>query len=427
MSWKAPRGTRDLLPDEVERWRRAEGIARRLLETYGYREIVTPIFEETGLFVHGTGETTDIVAREMYTFADRKGRSLTLRPEGTPGVVRACLEHGIIGGGRPGVTRLYYIGPFFRYERPQKGRFRQFWQIGAEAFGSDSPLLDAEVIELAVGLCRALGLSDVKLLLNSIGCPACRPAYREVLVRFLKGRADELCADCAARIDRNPLRTLDCKRRGCRAVVRDAPLPSDHLCAACAEHFARVRAAVEDAGIPYVHEPRLVRGLDYYTRTTFEVVHEGLGARSAAGGGGRYDGLVESLGGDPTPAVGFAAGFDALMILTEQAGVDLGGPHGAKVYVAPLGDEAVPVAYRAARSLRASGVRATPGLAQRSLKAQLRAADRDGATHVVIIGPDELARGVAIVRDMRDGRQNEVALDRLADELAPGPGGGLSL
>jgi len=421
MKWKAPRGTRDLLPDETARWHEAETRARRLLDTYGYEEIVTPIFEDTGLFVHGTGETTDIVAREMYTFEDRKGRSMTLRPEGTPGVVRACLEHNIAGAAESAdVARLFYIGPFFRYERPQKGRYRQFWQIGAEAIGSGSPLLDAEMATLAVRLCESLGLADMRLLLNSIGCDNCRPAYRELLVGYLRSAAGKLCDDCVARIETNPLRALDCKKPGCKSALKDAPLPSEHLCGECEDHFAAVCAAIDAAAIPYERDPHLVRGLDYYTRTAFEVVHEGLGARAAAAGGGRYDGLVETLGGKPTPAVGFAAGFDALMILAEQAGADLTHPRAADVYVAPLSDKALGPAYATASALREAGIRARAGLSARSLKAQLRFADKAAATHVVIIGPSEMAAGTLLLRDMRSGEQAQAAPEGLVDLLLPG-------
>ena len=400
---KAPRGTQDILPDEAERWQHVEAMARELMAAYGYREIRTPIFEHTELFVRGVGDQTDVVEKEMYTFTDRSGRSITLRPEGTAPLARAFIEHGMHLW--PAPVKLYYIGPMFRYERPQAGRLRQHHQLGAEALGSDDPRLDAEVILLPMDLFRRLGLQRLTVKLNSIGCPRCRPAYREALVAYLAPRMESLCENCRRRLHRSPLRVLDCKVPGCRAATQQAPASVGFLCDACREHFAGVRGHLEALDVAYELDPRLVRGFDYYTRTVFEVQSEDLGAQSAVAGGGRYDGLVEALGGQPTPGVGFASGIERALLALQQGGQAPPARGWLDVYVAcadgRLGPEWLAMVYR----LRRAGLRADAGVGGRSLKSQLRGADRAGARLAVIVGD---APWPAAVRDMQTGEQRPV-------------------
>ncbi|HLC40941.1 MAG TPA: histidine--tRNA ligase, partial [Methylomirabilota bacterium] len=313
MAIKAVKGVKDIIPPEISKWQRLEEAARRLLETAGYQEIRLPLFERTELFTRGIGEATDIVQKEMYTFEDRSGESLTLRPEGTASVIRAYLEHGMAVWPKP--VRLYYLGPMFRHERPQAGRYRQFYQIGAEVLGADNPVVDAEVIAVLVELFRNLGLAQrLELLLNSIGDAQCRPAYRDRLAGYLRLHLQDLCDDCRERVERNPLRVLDCKKPGCAPVIREAPEITHHLCRDCRSHFDRVQEYLGALGVSYTLAPRLVRGLDYYTRTTFELVSRELGAQNAVAAGGRYDGLVEELDGPPTPGIGFAMGVERITL-----------------------------------------------------------------------------------------------------------------
>ncbi|HAG07865.1 MAG TPA: histidine--tRNA ligase, partial [Peptococcaceae bacterium] len=322
MAIKRPRGTADVLPGEVEKWLALENLARRLSRTYGYAEIRTPIFEHTELFARSVGDATDIVEKEMYTFLDKGGRSITLRPEGTASVARAYIEHGMSSLPQP--VKLYYVGPFFRHDRPQAGRLRQFHQFGVEVFGAAHPRADAEVIILACEFFRALGLNSVEILLNSVGCPVCRASLIRRLKDFFRNRNEEVCATCRARLERNPLRVLDCKDERCRELIRAAPTPIDTLCGECRSHFQQVQRYLGRQRVPYTVEPHLVRGLDYYTRTAFEFVAPDLGAQNSVGGGGRYDGLVEACGGKPTPGVGFAIGLERTLLLMEKAGKDIG-------------------------------------------------------------------------------------------------------
>lgn len=398
------RGFKDILPDEAVLWQHVEGTAARLFATFGYGEIRVPIMEKTELFARSIGEETDIVEKEMYTFADRGGDTLTLRPEATASIVRAYIQHKMYAGDP--VHKLYTIGPMFRRERPQKGRYRQFYQIDAEVFGIAGPYIDAQMIHMLHLLFQHLAVTDVHTHLNSLGCPACRPRFREALLAMLDGVTDQLCPDCRRRKDRNPLRVLDCKVPACREAVADAPAIVDYLCADCQAHFATVTRALDQLQVPYTLDKRLVRGLDYYTRTTFELQTGVLGAQSAVAGGGRYDGLVEALGGPATPAIGFAVGFDRLVeILSRQHTMAARPP---ALYIAALGDAAKEQAFRWAAELLEAGIQVEMEHGDKSLKAQMKRADRLGAGHVLIVGEAELAAGVLVLRDMQTKAQREL-------------------
>jgi histidyl-tRNA synthetase len=408
------KGARDILPEEIARWHFVERTAHEIFARYGFREIRTPIFEPTELFARGIGEGSDIVAKEMYTFLDRKGRSLTLRPENTAPVARAYIQHQLYRGGD--IEKLYYIGPMFRYERPQKGRMRQFSQIGVEVFGSDHPAVDAETIEMLVAFLSRLGIEPVHLVINSVGCPVCRPGYRAALVAYLTPHRERLCDDCRRRLEVNPLRCFDCKVPADRELLAGAPSVADFLCAECVGHFGRVRAYLDAFGIAYDVDPRLMRGLDYYRRTAFEVVAPSLGAQNALLGGGRYDGLVESLGGPAVPGFGFAVGEDRLVLsLPDAAGR---GDDRPEVAIVALGEPAIAAALDVARRLRRAGRSVTfdpaPG---KSLKAQMRRANDRQAAFVLILGEEEMARGVLTLRKMSDGAQATVAQAELLTKL----------
>jgi histidyl-tRNA synthetase len=413
---QAIRGTRDVLPGESETWQAIEETIREVMFDYGFREIRTPIFEETQLFARGIGEHTDIVGKEMYTFADQGGRSLTLRPEGTAGVIRAYLEHRLDAQGV--VDKLYYLGPMFRQEAPQKGRARQFHQFGAEIVGTDAPEADAEVILNLVGILEALGLSAWEVRLGSLGCRHCRPAYRELLVAFLKGLASALCPECRARIETNPLRVLDCKKEGCRTVTAGAPSQLDHLDEACRIHFEAVRNLLSDRAVPFQVDPRLVRGLDYYERTTFEVLSSDLGAQDALGGGGRYDGLAEMLGGPQRiPGVGYAAGLERILIALEASGQELSFEPFTEVAFVPVGEAARRTLFGLCDQLRRSGVACHIDLAGRSVKAQMREANRLKARLAVIAGDQELAAGTLTLKDLSDSSERSLPLEGAAAAL----------
>ena len=414
LALKAVRGTRDILLEEVEDWSYIEGLARRVLQTYHYREIRTPIFEETDLFVRSIGETSDIVTKQMYTFLDRKGRSITLRPEGTAPVVRAYLERSLQREGS--LVKLFYIGPFFRSERPQAGRGRQFHQIGVEAIGSSDPALDVECISVLLHLFRDLELGKLEVHLNSVGCRLCQPKYREVLLRYLRDKLTSLCPDCRGRLERNPLRTLDCKKDGCRSTVGEAPTLTDHLCPSCSEHFKEVQARLDDLEIPYRLNPQLVRGLDYYTRTAFEVTHPDLGAQNALAAGGRFDELIAQMGGSPTPAVGFAAGLERIIL---AKGGKLTTPSRELIiYLAPAGEKAHRQAVKLLHELRQRGIRSEMDYQEKSLKGQLRLANRLKARYVAIIGEKEVRKKIVSVKDMRSGQQEEIALSDVVGVVA---------
>jgi histidyl-tRNA synthetase len=409
---KSVRGVHDILPAEAPVWQRLEAGARRVFEAYGYREIRLPIFERTELFARGIGEVTDIVQKEMYTFEDRGGESVTLRPEATASLLRAYIEHGLHVQPKP--VRLYTLGPMFRYERPQAGRYRQFHQIDAEAIGEDHPAVDAEVIAMLIEFFRELGLADrLGLQINSLGDATCRPAYRERLVEFLRQNGAGLCAECRERAERNPLRVLDCKRPECQPVLERAPAQLDFLCTPCAENFRQVRAYLDAMGLAYVLSPRLVRGLDYYVRTTFELVTAELGSQSAVAGGGRYDGLVALLGGPPDAATGFAIGMERVaLLLAATAAV----PKPLALLI-PLGDAALRELLPVARGVRARGIGLELGYGTRKLRSELERANRLGVSYAVIVGDDELTRREATIREMKTGHQRTVALAALAAEL----------
>lgn len=407
---RAVKGTRDLLPPDTAIWNRVETIAREVFRAYNYHEIRTPILEETQLFTRGVGTDTDIVSKEMYTFEDRDGSSLTLRPENTASVIRAYIEHRL--DQKPGVQKLYYIGPMFRRERPQKGRYRQFFQIGAEAIGSESPFIDAEVIELVVEILTRAGLQGFTLLLNSVGDSNCRPAYVEKLQQALRPIAAQLCIDCQRRTETNPLRVLDCKIPADQAIINALPSILDHLCDTCNNHFTAVRAHLDSRAIPYEIRPRMVRGLDYYMRTTFEVVHGNLGAQNSVLGGGRYDGLAESLDSPvPAPGIGFSIGEDRLVMT-----VDPSEPERLTIFMAPLGEAALQHAGLLARDLRRAGV-SVEVAASAKLKRAMELANKSGARYALILGDDEIAAAQYSLKDMQSGEQHRVTREELFQKI----------
>ena len=407
MLTSGPRGTHDITPAEAKNWLRIETAARQICDRYHYGEIRTPIFEHTELFLRGIGETTDVVEKEMYTFTDRGGRSVTLRPENTAAVVRSYLEQKLGADGQ--TAKLFYIGPMFRYDRPQAGRLRQFHQFGIEAIGPAGPSVDAETIAVAVHFFESLGLSGLKLMINSVGCPKCRPQYRVALQDFLRDRQSDLCQDCQSRFERNPMRILDCKEEKCNRLSVGAPQMVDCLCDECSAHFAGLRQFLQVAGIEFTLNPRLVRGLDYYTKTAFEIQYPLLGAQSAVCGGGRYDGLIEECGGEPTPAIGFAVGIERVLLALEKQNL-LPEPNLAPtVYVAPLGETAQAAAFKLLFDLRGKKIAADMDFMTRSLKAQLKQANRQQARFVAIIGEDEAAGGNVMLKDMVAGTQELVA------------------
>ena len=409
MLFSAPKGTHDILPADVRRWQWLEARFRAACALYGYGEIRTPIFEATELFARGVGEETDIVAKQMYSFQARGGDALTLRPEGTAPVVRALIQHNLAASA--GVQKLYYLGPIFRYERQQKGRYRQFHQLGAEVFGSPGPEIDAEILAFAADFLRDIGIADAILELNSVGCPQCRPRYREALREALAGARAELFPDCDRRYESNPLRILDCKVERCRELSRDVPVILDVLCDDCTAHLRGVEDGLRAFGVDYTLNPHIVRGLDYYTRTAFEFTAGRLGSQNTVLAGGRYDGLVHELGGPQVPAIGFAAGEERLLLSLGDE-IPMPAPV-APVFLALLGAEARAIGLPLAQALRRAGIPAASDYAGRSLKAQMKEADRQGAAFVVILGENELATNAATIRHMRDAQQESVAVDEL--------------
>lgn len=403
MLTSGPRGTRDILPEESVHWQYIEDSARKVCHTYGYSEIRTPIFEHTDLFLRGIGETTDIVEKEMYTFTDRGNRSVTLRPENTAAVVRSFLEHKLYAGPQP--VKLFYLGPMFRYDRPQAGRYRQFHQFGIEAIGAVGPTIDAEVIALAVQFLRQLGLSDLTLYINSVGCPQCRPVYRTELQGFLTDKLSHLCGDCQSRFDRNPMRILDCKNSSCTVHTQGAPQIADCLCDECGSHFFRLKTLLTAAHIEFVLNPSLVRGLDYYTKTAFEIQYAPLGAQSAVCGGGRYDGLIAECGGQATPGIGFAIGMERVLLALEKQGLLPKSTTDIDIFIAPLGEQAQATAFRLLSLLRESGLVADMDFMNRSLKAQMKYANKYPARFVAIIGDDEVIQNKVMLKNMQSGEQ----------------------
>ena len=403
-----PKGTKDVLPQESYKWQYVESVARETARLFHLKEIRTPTFEHTELFQRGVGDTTDIVTKEMYTFKDKGDRSITLKPEGTAGAVRSFIENGMANGVLP--AKLYYITPAFRYERPQAGRLREFHQFGVEIFGASGAQTDAESIIIADILLKRLGL-NVKLYINSIGCKACRAKYNSALKAFFEPHLDELCYDCKTRFEKNPLRLLDCKEETCKAINKDAPSMLDYLCEDCATHFESVKALLANAGVDYEIDNRIVRGLDYYTRTVFEFVSTSIGAQGTVCAGGRYDGLIEELGGNSMPAVGFAAGIERLLIVMEQSGVVIPNPDKPTVYLAGMDEQSRNKAFTLAIQLRQKGVIAEIDHMSRSIKAQFKYADKIGAKYVAVIGESELLEGAMNVKNMADGTSEKVAFE----------------
>ncbi|MGD2028990.1 MAG: histidine--tRNA ligase [Desulfobacterales bacterium] len=407
------RGFKDILPGEVELWQQIEKTARFLFEDFGFKEIRTPIMERTELFSRSIGEDTDIVEKEMYTFPDRKGSLITLRPEATASVCRSYIQHKLYS--KDPVQKYFTIGPMFRRERPQKGRYRQFYQINAEIFGVDSPLVDVELIFLLVTLFSKLSVSDVEVHINSLGCPECRPKFKAVLSDFLTSFTGNLCSDCVRRKDRNPLRVLDCKVPACRDAMAHAPSILDYLCPACRRHFETVKTTLEGINVPFTIDKRLVRGLDYYTRTTFEIQTGSLGAQSAVAGGGRYDGLVKALGGPHTPATGFAIGFDRLAEITGlNRNKFIKTPD---IYLAALGEKSLSLAFEWKSALCIEGIKTEMDFGDKSLKSQMKRADRLGATHVLIVGDNEIQQGSVILRNMTTKEQTSIPIEHVVENI----------
>ncbi len=401
-----PKGTKDVLPVDSYKWQYVERVARETAKLFNVKELRTPTFEHTELFQRGVGDTTDIVTKEMYTFKDKGDRSITLKPEGTAGAVRAFIENGLIGGAMP--TKMYYITPAFRYERPQAGRLREFHQFGVEIFGAKGAQTDAETIMIADTLLKKLGI-NVQLYINSIGCPICRKKYNDALKAFFAPHLDCLCYDCKTRFEKNPLRLLDCKEEGCKKVNATAPKMLDYLCEECHAHFEALKTHLDNAGVEYEIDSRIVRGLDYYTRTVFEFVSTSIGAQGTVCAGGRYDGLIAELGGNPTPAVGFAAGIERLLIVMEQSGVVIPEDNAPTVYLAGMNEACREKAFALATALRGEGIKAEIDHMERSVKAQFKYADKIGAKYVAVIGESELAEGKANVKEMSTGNSESVA------------------
>jgi histidyl-tRNA synthetase len=409
------KGMNDILPGDVEVWQHVESTAREIFSRFGYGEVRTPMVEDTALFVRGVGEETDIVGKEMYTFEDKGGRSLSLRPEGTAPAARAYIEHSVVN--QEPLTRWFYIGPMFRYERMKTGRYRQFHQIGAEGYGSKEPAQDVEMMDMVVQLLRKLGLTDVSLNINSLGDDACRPGYQNRLVEHLRAHGSELCADCQVRLEKNPLRVLDCKVERCQQIANAAPNILESLCEPCRTHFAEVQRKLNVLEIPYVVNPRIMRGLDYYTRTTFEFIaaHPVLGTASTVGGGGRYDKLVKSLGGPDVPAVGFGLGLDRLCLLLKESGQQFSRP--LDLFIAVADEGSSDVAFTMASRLRREGLRVEFDTRGGSLKSQMKRADKLGAIFALVIGEAERQGGQAQLKPMRGGAPMSVRLDELAQTL----------
>jgi len=413
MLTKAPKGTKDVLPQEAYKWHYVEDVIRQIARSYGYQEIRTPVFEHTELFERGVGDTTDIVQKEMYTFLDKGGRSITLKPEGTAGAARAYIEHKLYAEPQP--IKMYYITPCYRYERPQAGRLREFHQFGVEVFGAPQASVDVEIITMAMTLFRRLGIKDLSVRINSIGCPKCRPVYHEVLKSYLAGHLDELCDTCKERYEKNPLRILDCKVDQCKKVIEGVPHMLDHLCEDCSSHFDETKRYLEAAGFDYTIDPMIVRGLDYYTKTVFEIVSGSIGAQGTVCGGGRYDGLVEECGGPQVPGVGFGLGLERLLLVMENQGVDIPKPTLCDLFFATIGEGTKEKAFELIRTLRDKGISSDMDHVGRSLKAQFKYADKLGARFVGTIGEEELAQGQLKLKEMTTGKEEMVAFDKISE------------
>ncbi len=404
-----PKGTLDILPGEIALWQYIEENLREVARVFGFSEIRMPTFESTELFCRGVGDTTDVVGKEMYTFIDKDGSSLSLRPEGTAGVARSVIENGLYAGAMP--LKLFYLSNFFRREKPQAGRSREFWQFGTEMYGSSLPEADAQIILLADSVFKRFGLKNVTLRINSIGCPECRPSYRKALLEYFSGHESELCDTCRERLTKNPLRVLDCKSPICSAIASDAPKTLEHLCDGCDAHFEKLRKLLDECGVEYVVDPSIVRGLDYYTGTVFEFTVDSIGAQSTVCGGGRYDGLLASIGGPELPAVGFGMGITRLIQALKDENLVPEMKPNCDIYIAPLGERAMLESFILAQKLRDLGVAAETDVCGRSLKAQMKFADKAGARYALVLGDSELDAGVAELRNLRAGEREEVAID----------------
>ncbi len=413
---KAPKGTQDVLPQEIYKWHYVENIMRDTADKFNFKEIRVPTFEHTELFLRGVGDTTDIVNKEMYTFEDKGNRSITLKPEGTAGVARAFLQNNL--NQEPLPIKMYYVNsPVFRYERPQKGRFREHHQFGIELFGAQSAYADAEVIMLAKTLLKQVGLTSVSLHLNSIGCPKCRPQYNQALKDYLRDNIDQMCGTCKERFETNPLRILDCKVDSCKEIVKDAPKTVDHLCEECDAHFNTLKGVLNELGEEFEIDPLIVRGLDYYTKTVFEFITDTIGAQGTVCGGGRYDNLIEEIGGKPLPAVGFGMGMERLLLTMEAAGVKIPKPEKIDVYFAQMDDKAKDLIAVKLAELRNAGFKAEMDIMDRSLKSQMKYANKIECRYVAIIGSDELQKGTIMLRSMESGEQKEIKNDELLEAV----------
>lgn len=415
-SYQAPKGTKDVLPGESKAWQYIESIARSVCENYGFREVRTPVFEHTELFLRGVGDTTDIVQKEMYTFLDKGGRSVTLKPEGTAGAARMFLESSLYNEAQP--TKLYYLYcPVFRYDKPQAGRLREHHQFGIEVYGAPKASADAECISLALDMLHKSGLKGLTLFINSIGCPQCRPAYNEKLKAYFREHYDMLCETCKTRLEKNPLRILDCKEESCKKVAANAPSILEHLCDECHDHFEELKSCLNATDVAYTVDPFIVRGLDYYTKTVFEIVSDGNGYTGTVCGGGRYDGLMEELGGPKISGMGFGMGMERLLLVAQLQGANMPQDEPPEVYVAALGEAARTAGFKLVQQLRQSGVKAEFDHVGRSFKAQFKYADKINARIVAILGEDELNKGIVKLKRMADGFESEAKLDEVEAEL----------
>ena len=412
---KSIKGTQDTLPSESYKIQFVEQSVLEIAKNYGYKEIRVPVFEHTELFQRGVGDTTDVVQKEMYTFEDKGGRSITLRPEGTAGVVRSYIEHGLFNEAQP--QKVCYLISCYRYEKPQAGRLREFHQFGCECFGTASPAADAELISLVNDIFAFLDVKNLKIQINSIGCPECRKNYHKALQEYFESKKDELCGTCLGRLERNPMRILDCKSPVCSEIAKDAPKVTDYLCDECDDHFKKTQQYLDAMNIPYEVNPSIVRGLDYYTKTVFEFVSTEIGAQGTVCGGGRYDGLVEEIGGNNTPALGFAMGMERLLMLMEAQGIEFPAEDKCDLYIASMGENATLKASQIAADVRGNGMHAQFDIVGRSVKAQMKYANKIGAAYTVVLGDSEIEAGVAKVKNMADGSETEMNIDDIAEEI----------
>ena len=416
MLTKAPRGTKDITPKESYKWNYVENKFREICGLYGYEEMRTPIFEHTELFKRSVGDTTDVVQKEMYSFEDKGGRDITLKPEGTAGVIRAFIENKLYSDAQP--TKMFYIIPCFRYERPQAGRQRQFHQFGVEAVGSDNPSLDAEVIALAVQFFTEVGLKDLAVSINSVGCPTCRAKYNELLKSYLDAKSDVLCSTCLERKDKNPMRVIDCKNPNCQENLQDVPFMIDHICDDCKDHFEKLQKYLKEMDVNFIVDKTIVRGLDYYKKTAFEIISNDIGSQSTVCGGGRYDGLVEQLGGPKgTSGIGFALGAERLLLTMENNNIEIENPQSTDIYIVTIGDEAKTKSFKLLKDLRYNHISADSDHLDRSVKAQFKYSDKINAKFTIVIGEDELANDSATLKNMQTSEQITVKLSELVGEL----------